>query len=138
MVSDTNVELKMTNNVQDCIEMYAHEILLLEVVVLLMRWLRAVACKRADLGLLVQFRGFPLDLLLVIAIKALDVVNCGFQVLHGYATLYLSEKSKWSEEDVCMMLYIKCLLSNYQHNRTALYECDMTTGSADVNSVGVK
>lgn len=42
-----------------------------------------LACKRADLSLLVQLRSLPLDLLLVIAIQALDVVDCGLQVLHG-------------------------------------------------------
>lgn len=51
---------------------------------------RKLACKRANLSLLIQLRGFSLDLLLVVAIQALDVVNCGLQVLHGYAALNLS------------------------------------------------
>ncbi len=48
-----------------------------------------LTCQWTDLSFLVQLRCLPLNLLLVIAVQALDVVDCGFQILNCNAALHL-------------------------------------------------
>jgi len=49
----------------------------------------SLACCRVDSSLLVENRGFPLNLLLVVAVAKLHVIYPGLQTLHGHGRLYL-------------------------------------------------